>query len=265
MGMIANSNLQALLDKLARWGAMCVGDPELDDAFSAGFTTANAVVMSGSDSLFQYLADLAATNADPAADMLEAARNLDESNPEPPTRFLLGIASVSAFLSALDKHIKRYNPATTTLDAYLTSLNGTTGNTPTLRVHQTFHTHIKAMSRRNVFVGTDTVLATFAATGAATGTFTSLTTLASYAGAQLVVKNQGAVTTGATLTVTGKKLDGTTAQITAAISTGTDNNETNLSVTTKLFTEVTAVSITSGTNANVYEIVAKTDRDISAA
>ena len=80
-----------------------------------------------------------------------------------------------------------------------------------------------------------------------------------------MVKNQGAVTTGATLSVTGKKLDNTTQVLTATIGTGTDNTETALSSVLKLFTEVTAISITSGTNANVYEIVAKTDRDISAA
>lgn len=117
-----------------------------------------------------------------------------------------------------------------------------------------------------MFVAADTVLATFAATGSATGTYTHVTALASYlAGAKLVVKNQGAVTTGATVTVTGKKLDGTTSSLTATIATGTDNTETDLSVTTKLFYDVTNVTISSGTNGNVYEIVAKTDRDISAA
>jgi hypothetical protein len=109
------------------------------------------------------------------------------------------------------------------------------------------------------------VLATFACTGAATGTFTSVTTLAGYAGAKIVVKNQGAVTTGATLTVTGKKLDGTSQALTASIVTGTDNTETDLSSVLKLFVEVTNITIASGTNANTYEVVAKTDRDISAA
>jgi hypothetical protein len=262
MAIIANSDLQAILDKLARWAEMSTGNSDFDVAFNAGMDAANAEIMTGSGSLFQYLADLAATNADPAADMLETARNLDESNPEPPTRFLFGISGISAFLAALDKHIKRYSPSTTTLDAYLTSLNA---STPTLRAHQGFHNHIKALSRKNVFVGADTVLATLTVTGASTGTFASVTTLASYSGAQLVVKNQGAVTTGATLTVTGKKLDATTQAITATIVTGTDNTETDLSSVLKLFVEVTNITITGGTNANVYEIVAKTDRDISAA
>lgn len=263
MAIISNTDLQAIGDKLSRWASMSVGDSNFDNAFNAGMDAANAEIMSGSGSLFQYLADLAATDADPAADMLNAARNLDEDNPEPPARFLFGISGVSTFLAALDTHIKRYNPATTTLDAYLTSLNA---SSPTLRFHEAFHNHIKALSRKNVFVAADTVLATFAATGSATGTYTHVTALASYlAGAKLVVKNQGAVTTGATVTVTGKKLDGTTSSLTATIATGTDNNETDLSVTTKLFYDVTNVTISSGTNGNVYEIVAKTDRDISAA
>ena len=262
MPIIANSDLQALGDKVARWASMSVGDSGFDNSFNAGMDAANAAVMSGSGSLFQYLADLAATDADPAADMLEAARNLDEDNPEPPARFLFG-TTIASFLSALDKHLKRYSPSTATLDAYLTSLNA---SAPTLRFHESFHNHVKALSRKNVFVAVDTVLATFAATGSATGTYTHVAALGSHlAGAKIVVKNQGAVTTGATLTVTGKKLDGTTAALTAAIGTGTDNTETDLSVTTKLFYDVTNITISSGTNGNVYEIVAKTDRDISAA
>ena len=260
--MIPNTDLQALLDKLARWSAMSIGDAAFNPAFTAGMEAANAAVMSGSGSLFTYIFGTI-TDGDVAADMLEAARNLDESNPVPPTRFMIAISGIAAFLSAVNKHIVRYNPATATLDAYLTQLNA---STPTLRVHQALHDHLRAFSRGNVFIANDTVLATFAATGASTGTFTSVATIgSSYAGAKLVVKNQGAVTTGATLSVTGKKLDGTTQVITATISTGTDNTETNLSSTLKLFTQVTAISITSGTNANVYEIVAKTDRDVSAA
>ncbi len=263
MALITNADLQSLLDKLGRWGTMSIGDPAFGTSFNAGMTTANAAVMSGSGSLFQYLATLAATDADPAADMLEAARNLDESNPTPPTRFLFGIAGVAAFLNAMNNHIKRYNPATATLDAYLLQLNATT---PTLRVHEAFHNHLKAMSRANVFVGTDTILANFTATGATAGTYAHVTALGTHlAGAKLVVKNNGAVTTGATITVTGKKLDGTTASLTATIATGTNNTETDLSVTTKLFYDVTAVSITGGTNTNAYKIVAKTDRDITAA
>jgi hypothetical protein len=263
MGLISNTHLQATLDKLARWAATAVGDDGLDESFTAGFTAANAEVMSGAGSLFTYFAEtVAPSNGDAAADLLGPARDLDEENPTPPTRFLIQIAGINAMFTALNTHIRRYNPSTTTLDSYLTSLNA---STPTLRVHQALHDHLKAFSRGNIFVGVDTVLATFACTGAATGTFTSVTTLAGYAGAKIVVKNQGAVTTGATLTVVGKKLDGTSQSITATIVTGTDNTETDLSSVLKLFVEVTNVTITSGTNANTYEIVAKTDRDITAA
>lgn len=260
MAVISNSDLQTICDKLARWSAMSVGDASFNPAFTAGMEAANAAIMSGAGSLFTFIH--AITDGDVAADMLNAARNLDESNPVPPTRFLLGIAGVSAFLTSMDIHFRRYT-AYATLDAYLTSLNA---STPTLRVHQSLFDHAKALSRKNVFIGQDMVLATFSATGATTGTFASVATIGtSYAGAKLVVKNQGAVTTGATLTVTGKKIDGTTAALTATIGTGTDNTETDLSVTTKLFVQVTNITITSATNANVYEIVAKTDRDISAA
>ncbi len=226
-------------------------------------TSANGHVMSGSGSLFTYFAPGGTcSDGDVSADLLSPARDLDESNPVPPTRFLIGIAGVSAFLAALDKHLKRYS-AYSTLDTYLSSLNA---SAPTLRVHQAFYDHLKTMSRANVFVGVDTILATFAATGATTGTYTHVAAIPStFAGAKLVVKNNGAVTTGATVTVTGKKVDGTTASLTATIGTGTDAHETDLSVTTKLFVDVTAVSITGGTNANAYKIVAKTDRDISAA
>lgn len=261
MAIITNSDLQGLLDKLARWAGEATGDAAFNNAFNAGITTANASVMSGAGSLFTYLYALA--DGDPAADMLDAARDLDETNPVAPTRFLVQIAGIASFFSALNRHIVRYNPATTTIDAYLTSLNA---STPTLRVHQSLHDHLKAFSRKNVFIAADTVLATFSVTAPTTGTFASIATIGtSYAGAKLVVKNQGAVTTGATLSVTGKKLDLTTQVITATIATGTDNTETNLSSLLQLFTEVTAVSITGGTNTNVYEIVAKTDRSVAAA
>ena len=264
MGLITNTDLQATVDKLARWGAMSIGDSGFDDAFNAGMDAANAAVMSGGNSLFDYFAPGGTcSDGDVSADLLGPARDLDESNPVPPTRFLFSIASISAFLTALNNPLKRYNPSTTTLDAYLTSLNATPG---TLRVHQSFHDHLKSMSRLNVFVGTDTVLATFTASGATTGTYTHVAALpTSVAGSKLVVKNQGAVTTGATLSVTGKKLDGTTQVVTATIVTGTDNNETDLSTTTRIFWDVTNVTITGATSTDVYEIVAKSDRDISAA
>lgn len=262
MPIVSNSDLQAVLDKLARWAATAVGDDGLDDSFTAGFTAANAAVMSGSGSLFTYIFEDIA-DGDVAADLLRAARDLDESNPEPPSRFLIQIPGINDMFTALNTHIKRYNPATTTLDAYLSSLNE---SSPTLRVHQAVHDYLKAFSRKNVFIGVDTQLATFTATGAATGTFTKTNVIgSSYAGAQIVVKNVGAVTTGATLTVTGKKLDGTTQNITATIATGDDNHETDLSSTAKLFVEVTNITISGATNGDDYEIIAKSDRDISAA
>jgi hypothetical protein len=263
MSLISNTDLQAVVDKLAKWAATAVGDEGLDDAFTAGFTVANADIMSGANSLFTYFAPGGTcTDGDVVADLLPAFRDLDESNPSPPSRFMIQIANISAVFTALNTHIRRYNPATTTLDAYLSSLND---SSPTLRVHQALHDYLKAFSRKNVFIANDTVLATLAVTGASTGTFTSVATIgSSYAGAKLVVKNQGANTTGANLSIIGKKLDGTTQVLTVTVSSGSDDAEQDLSSTAKLFTEVTNITVTSGTNTDVYEIVAKTDRDISA-
>jgi hypothetical protein len=259
MALISNTALQNIGDKLARFAAMSVGDTTFNNAFDAGMEAASAAVLTGAGGIDTYV--LSTDDVDVIADLLPAARDLDETHPTPPARFILGIASIAAMLSAINKHLARYS-AFATLDAYLTSLNA---SAPTLRFHQSFSDHLKLLSRGNVFIGNDTVLATFAATGASTGTFTSVATISSYAGAKIVVKNQGAVTTGATLSVTGKKLDGTTQVLTATIGTGTDNHETDLSSVLKLFVQVTTITIASGTNANVYEIVAKTDRDISAA
>jgi hypothetical protein len=262
MAIISNSDLQAICDKLARWAAMSVGDDAFDDSFNAGMAAANAAVMTGSGSLQTYLFETV-TDADVAADLLGAARDLEESQPVPPTRFMIGIAGISAFFAALNRHIARYS-VYSTLDAYLTSLNA---SSPTLRVHQALHDHLKAFSRKNVFIANDTVLATISITGAAAGTFASVATIGSaYAGAKLVAKNQGATDSDAVLSITGKKVDGTTQVLTVTCSTNTDDAEHDLSSTAKLFTEVTAISVTSdGTNGNVIEIVAKTDRDISAA
>ena len=259
MSLITNANLQTVLDKTARFAATAVGDPELAGNLNAGFTAAHAAVLTGTNSIETFL--LATGNSDAIADILPAARDLEELPPVPPSRFIFGIVGIANLLKGIDAHLKRYAGAAS-LDAYLTGLNA---GTPTLRVHQSFADHLKSMARGNVFIGTDTVIATLATTGAAAGTFTSVATITAYAGAQLVVKNQGAVTIGATLSVTGKKLDNTTQVLTATIAAAADNAETNLSSVLKQFTQVTAIAITGATLGNVYEIVAKTDRDISAA
>lgn len=259
MSLISNAHLQIILDKTARFAATAVGAPELANNLNAGFAAAHAAVLTGTNSIETFL--LTTGNSDAIADILPAARDLEELPPVPPSRFIFGIVGIANLLKGIDAHLKRYAGAAS-LDAYLTGLNA---GTPTLRVHQSFEDHLKNLGRGNVFIGSDTVLATLTVTGAAAGTFLSIATITAYAGAQLVVKNQGAVTAGATISVTGKKLDNTTQVMTATVSTGTDNIETNLSSVLKLFTQVTAITITGATVGNVYKIVAKTDRDISAA
>lgn len=266
MGLIANSNLQAILDKLARYGNLATGDPEFDDALTAGFETAAATCLSGGSGLSAYI--LALSDEGVEADLLPSARDLNEAHPTPANGFVLGLSGISAFISALNKHVQRYGPANTTgLDNYLTGLNATT---PTLRAHGSFRKWFKTLSAGNVFIQADTDIARVNITGGATGTYTHLATIdkTGYAGAKLVAKNVGALTGPGpvVLGVTGKKFDGTTQALTVSISTLTDAFETDLSVTTKIFFDVTAITVTSGgTSGNVVKIVAKTDRDISAA
>jgi hypothetical protein len=262
MALISNAQLTVILDKLARWASESVGDAEFNDSFTAGMELANSNVMSGAGSLAAYI--MATADEDIMADLLPPARDLDEDNPVPPDAFLLGITSVNRMVAALSTHIRRYNGAAS-LDAYLTVLNAAT---PTLRAHGFFAKYLKTLSKGNVFIPNDVTLATFAMTGSATGTYTHLTAIntTSYAGAKIVAKNVTALTTDPVVTVIAKKLDGTTASLTATLTTGTINNEANLSDTAKLYTDVTGISIASGgTNAETFSIVAKTDRSIAAA
>lgn len=259
MPLITNTDLQAIGDKLARFASEAVGDVAFNAAFNAGMEAASANIFTGANSVAQYILD--GNDEQVTADLLPAARDLDETHPTPPDGFLIQITSVKAMITALTTHLKRYG-SSTGLDDYLTQLNA---STPTLRFHGHFKDYLKTLSRGNAFIPKDTELARITVTGAAAGTFLNVDTITKYAGAQLKVKNVGAVTTGATLTVTGKKLDGTTQVITATIATGTDAFETALSSTAKLFTDVTAITISGATAPNVYAIVAKTDRDISAA
>jgi hypothetical protein len=262
MPLISNAALQEIGDKLARFAAMSVGDPNFDASFTAGLDAASNAVLSGSNSIAQYLLD--SNDEAVTADLLPAARDLDESHPVMPTGFLLGIPGISAMLRALDNHLKRY-AGVASLDAYLSTLNA---SAPTLRFHGAFTDHLKTLSAKNVFIGADLDIARVNVTGAAAGTYTHLAAIdkTKYSGAKLVAKNVGALTGSTNLSITGKKFDGTTATVTAAITTLTDGAETNLSDVSKVFIDVTGITVASGgTAGNVVKIVAKTDRSIAAA
>ena len=262
MALITNAELQVVGDKLARFAAMSVGDTAFDASFTAGMQAANAAVMSGAGSIAAYV--MSTLDEDVMADLLSAARNLDEANPVPPARFIIGIPGIAAMIAAINTHLKRFSPVAT-LNLYLSLLNA---STPTLRFHQSFSDHLLLLSAKNVFIAKDLSIAQVNVTGATAGTYSHLGAInhALYAGAKLVAKNEGAITASTVIAVTGKKFDLTTATLTATISTLTDAAETNLSDTTKNFIDVTNITITSGgTSGNVIKIVAKTDRDISAA
>lgn len=265
MSIITNTDLQHIGDKLARFATESVGDPEFSDAFNAGMEKASEDVLSGSNSIATYLLTLA--EEDVTADLLPAARDLDETHPTPGDGFLLAIQGVNAMITALNNHFKRHGFAS--MDAYLSSINGATGLTPTLRFHGHFKKYLKTISAVNAFIPTDTDIATFAVTGAATGTYAHVAAISKtqYAGAKLVIKNVGALSSSAVVTVTGKKWsDGSAVSLTATLSTHDDAHETDLSDTAQLYMDVTNITIASGgTGGDHFKVVAKTDRDISAA
>jgi hypothetical protein len=262
MPQISNSNLRTVLDKLARFCAESTGDLEFNPAFTAGVATASANVLSGYGAIAAFLLTLA--DEDIESDMLPPFRDLDQSNPPVPDGFVL--TPMRAALAGLDAHFKHFGFVG--LDAYLKSINGAAGITPTLRVHGHFRKYLKNLSALNCFIPNDLVLATFLETGGAAGTYAHLAAIDTpkYAGAKLVAKNVTALTTSAVITVTAKKVDGTSASLTATLSTHTINHETDLYDTTAIYTDVTAISMASGgTNLDEFEIVAKTDRSVASA
>lgn len=260
MALIGNSDLQSILDKLARFASEAVGDPDFVAGFNAGFEVASNNVFSGSGAISTLVLGLG--DLDQEADLLPAARDLNENHPTPPTGFLISVKEISAMLTALDTHCKRYGYKG--LDDRLSTLNA---SSPTLRAHGFFRRYLGKITAGNSFIPTDMALAQIIATGAAAGTYSHLATIdkSSYGGAQLVVKNVGTLGSTTGVTVTAKKADGTTASLTASISTLTDGHETNLSDVAKIYYDVAGITISGATATNHINVVAKTDRDISAA
>ncbi len=260
MPIISNAQLTIIGDKLARFATESVGDPEFNAGFTAGMEAASGHVLSGAGGIATYLLTL--SDEDVIADLLPAARDLDEVHPTPADNFLLSITSVNAQIKALDVHFKRYGYKG--MDDYLTQINAVT---PTLRFHGHFRKYLKTISAKNNFIPNDIDIATFTETGASAGTYAHSASISAsqYGGAKFVVKNVGAITTSAVVSVTVKKWDGTSAVLTATLATHTDAHETDLSDTSKSFIDVTAISITTGTASDVFKIVAKTDRSIASA
>ncbi|HJZ76948.1 MAG TPA: hypothetical protein VKE51_34695 [Vicinamibacterales bacterium] len=260
MGMLTNNQLQTIIDKLARFATESVGDPEFNAAFTAGMETASQHVLSGAGGIATYLLTL--NDEDIEADLLPSARDLDEQHPTLADGTLLTITGVNAIINALNTHFKRNNYKG--LDDYMTIINTAT---PTLRAHGHFKKYLKTLSAKNNFIPNDIQLATLTMTSATAGTYGHLNSIdtTKYAGAKIVLKNLTALGSAPVVSVTAKKLDGTSSVLTATISTATINTETNLSDVTQLYVDVTAISITTGTSGNQIAVVAKTDRSIASA
>ncbi len=263
---LSQGQLTVILDKASRYAGLVVGDTQLNPSFTAGMQYAGLTCLSGANGFMTWL--MAETpDEDILGDLADPFRELDENNPQPTDLKLTSLTKVMAIFTALDRHYVRLGYKS--LDDYLTSLNGPKGMTPTLRIHQHFKRYYGKLSSQNLFTPVDVDLATYtigAGTPLAVNGSLSLSGTNGCAGAKIVVKNVGALTTSAVISVVAVKIDGTVATLTATLSTHTDAHETDLSDTAKLYASIQSITITSsGTNADVFKIVAKTDRSIIAA
>ena len=260
MALLSNANLQAILDKLARYAGIAAGDADLG-SFTGGFDAAALVALSGGSSLADFVLDL--NDLDQVADLLPAAQALNEGHPAPAASIITQATGITAMLNALDAHYANTS-AFATVNAYLTSINVPT---PTLRAHGLFRRYYGRIAAANSFIPADLDLATFTVLTATTGTFADVGSIdtTKYGGAKLVAKNVGALTSTTGITVNATKLDGTTVNLTASIATLTDGFETNLSDTTMKFINVNSIAVTGATAGDDFKIVAKTDRSIAAA
>src|SRR4051812_43201969 len=145
MAFISTSNLRSILDKLARFASEAVGDPGFNASFNAGFAQASADVLTGGNSIATLVLGLA--DEDQVADLLPAARDLDQTHPTPPVGFLIAVPEISKMLNALDVHAKRYGYKG--IDDALTALNV---STPTLRAHGFFRQYLGKITAANSFI-----------------------------------------------------------------------------------------------------------------
>jgi hypothetical protein len=258
MGIIATSDLRTILDKIARYCGEAASDPDIGSTY--GFAAAAGHVLSGSGAIDTFILTL--TDRDQIADLLPAARDLDENNPTAPATIISQAALVKAFMAALDIQCARFGYKN--LDGYLTFLNTPT---PTLRTHGLLRRYLGAVSAANNFLTKDQVIATFTATGAATGTYAHVAAVdaTQYGPHKLRMKNVTVLTSAPTVTVTAKKPDGTTSTLTATISTLTINTETDLSDTGLKFVDVTNITIAGSTSGDEVEVIAKSDRSVASA
>jgi len=126
---------------------------------------------------------------------------------------------------------------------------------------------LKTVSKQNAFIPSDLILATFRERAAA-GTYAHVAAIDKTGLCRCETRHQNvtALTSSPVVSVNVKKFDGTTATLTATLSTHTINARRFCPTSRRHSSDVTGISIASGgTNAESFEVVAKADRDVSAA
>lgn len=257
MAIIGASDLQAVLDKAARWAAEALGDSNVVDTPNAGVSIANTNVLAALQTAVQGLSD-----DQQVADLLPAIVDLAAS---PPQINSWAGSNWAAVLDAIERHCRRYGYAT--LDDYLDDLNDPT---PTVRVHEDFAKYLRGISPANVFTPANVVLMNVTVTGAATATFTHVAALdtAKYAPGQIKVLNTKAEGLSSTvLTFPKAQKDGADQSVEATITATDDEALTAFDDTDLAFTDVltTSATISGGNSTDTFDIVIVPDRSITAA
>jgi hypothetical protein len=271
MAQISNSNLQSILDKMARWGGEADGIPLASAISTAAVYTATSptggLTKANSDVLALLLA-LASGFSDvyQQQDFEPPANDLNVAQP---LGGVLYASLWSAMRKALDKHAARYNAVAqgdlSALDALLRILNT---SAITLRASGLFQQYFGGISVANMFTPTPFVLATVTATAAATATFAHVASIAlSYGPGQIALLNtkSGGNTSTATITVTCTK-SGVATSVAITAGATTYDYLTAATDTSQTYTDCTAlVSISGATAGDTYALVILPDRTVNAA
>jgi hypothetical protein len=271
MSQISVSNLQHIVDKMARHAAESNGD-QLASAIATGatytwasFTGGLAVADYDVLSLLQTLVT-GFTDADQQSDFVPP---VDALNTFSPLLNAFLYSFWSGVRKGLDSHMSRYAGNAmvvgdlTPLDAALRVLNATT---LTLRLHGAFGQYFGGISPNNLFTPKPFVLATLTLTGATAGTFTHVSSISGqYGPGQIALMNVKANTTAATIAFTGTQ-GGVGIPISITAGATTNYYITPATDISQTFTDAPALtSISGGTSGDLYDIIILPDRCINAA
>lgn len=268
MAQISNTNLQHVLDKMARYAseadgvalasAIATGAAYTATSPNGGLQVANTDVISALQTVIQGLSDIVQQG-----DFAPPANNLGS-----PILSTYVYSIWSQMRHALDMHALRYNAGASGdlsgLDSLLRVLNA---SAITLRAHGAFQTYFGGLSPANLFTPTPFTLATIAVTGATTANLTHVAANTAYGLGQIAILNTKAEgLTSTTLSLKGTQSGTPSTSFTATVATTTNNEITACSDTTQTWSDCTSLtSISGGNSGDTFSVVILPDRTIQSA